>query len=111
MFVDIIGSTGLAQSRDPDAVVAILNTFFDAVVRVVTAEGGLVNKFQGDGALGVFGAPTMLPDHAKRGLRAARALAAELATMGDIAAAIGVSSGEVVAGMDATAAPLRNLHR
>jgi adenylate cyclase len=98
MFVDIIGSTGLAQRKDPDAVVAILNRFFDAVVRVVAIEGGFVNKFQGDGALCLFGTPIPHDDHAARGLRAACALARELAPLGDIAAAIGVSSGEVVAG-------------
>ena len=98
MFVDIIGSTGLTQRREPEAVVAILNRFFDAVVRVVSDEGGFVNKFQGDGALCLFGTPLPVDDHAARALRAARALAAELAPMGDIAAAIGVSSGEVVAG-------------
>jgi adenylate cyclase len=98
LFVDVIGSTGLAQSRDPDAVVSILNRFFDTVVRVVGGEGGFVNKFQGDGALCLFGAPVPQADHAARGLRAARALASELAPMGDIAAAIGVSSGDVVAG-------------
>jgi adenylate cyclase len=103
MFVDIIGSTGLTQRRDPEAVVAILNRFFDAVVRVVASEGGLVNKFQGDGALCLFGTPLPVDDHAARGLRAARALARELAPLGDIAAAIGVSSGEVVAGNVGTA--------
>ena len=98
MFVDIIGSTALTQRKDPDAVVEILNRFFDAVVRCVGAEGGLVNKFQGDGALCIFGAPLAQDDHAARGLRAARALAHELAPLGDVAAAIGVSSGTVVAG-------------
>jgi adenylate cyclase len=98
LFVDIIGSTGLAQRNDPDAVVAILNRFFDTVVRVVAVEGGFVNKFQGDGALCLFGTPIAQSDHATRGLRAARTLARELAPMGDIAAAIGVSSGTVVAG-------------
>ena len=56
----------------PDAVVETLNTFFGAVVRVVAAEGGWVNKFEGDGALCVFGAPASQPDHAARALRAAR---------------------------------------
>jgi adenylate cyclase len=98
MFVDIIGSTALTQRRDADAVVAILNSFFDSVVRVIAVEGGFVNKFQGDGALCVFGAPVQQHDHAVRGLRAARALADELAPNPEIAAAIGVSSGEVVAG-------------
>jgi adenylate cyclase len=98
LFVDIIGSTGLTQRSEPDAVVSILNRFFDTVVRVVGAEGGFVNKFQGDGALCLFGTPVAQADHAARGLRAARNLARELAPMGDIAAAIGVSSGPVVAG-------------
>jgi adenylate cyclase len=98
MFVDVIGSTGLAQRTDPDRVVEILNGFFETVVRCVGAEGGFVNKFQGDGALCIFGAPVEQSDHAARALRAARALAADLSSMGDIAAAIGVSSGLVVAG-------------
>ena len=98
MFVDVIGSTALAQRQDPDAVVETLNRFFDAVVRSVASAGGFVNKFQGDGALCVFGAPVPQGDHAARGLRAARALALELSTLTDITAAIGVSSGTVVAG-------------
>jgi adenylate cyclase len=98
MFVDVIASTRLAQTRTPDEVVAILNAFFDAVVRSVSDEGGLLNKFAGDGAMCVFGAPDEQPDHADRALRAARTLHAKLAALEGIDAAIGVSSGEVVAG-------------
>ena len=102
LFVDLIGSTALAQTRTPDEVVAILNAFFGAVVRVVAAEGGWVNKFEGDGALCVFGAPDHLADHAARALRAARTLRAELVTLAaahpGLDAAIGVASGPVVAG-------------
>ena len=101
MFVDIISSTRLAQTRAPEEVVSILNSFFDAVVRTVTAEDGSINKFQGDGALCIFGAPTHLTDHAARALRAATALRIALISLPDIdgiEAAIGVSSGEVVAG-------------
>lgn len=98
LFVDIIGSTHLAESTDPTDVVAILNEFFGAVVRTVAAEGGIVNKFQGDGALCIFGAPVAQADHADRALRAARALAEALSVLDGIATVIGVSSGEVVAG-------------
>ena len=101
MFVDIIASTRLAQTRAPEEVVSILNSFFDAVVRTVGAEGGLINKFQGDGALCVFGAPANMADHAARALRAAQGLRTELISLPDIdgiEAAIGISSGEVVAG-------------
>ena len=63
------------------------------------AEEGYVLKFEGDGALCVFGAPTEQPDHAERALRAARALRKELRSLSErIDAAIGLSSGQVVHG-------------
>lgn len=102
LFVDLVGSTRLAEQVTPDEVVAVLNALFDAVVTAVTAEGGWVNKFAGDGALCVFGPPSGLPDHAAGALRAARALRPELERLArdhpGFDAGIGVSSGEVVAG-------------
>jgi adenylate cyclase len=102
IFVDVIGSTKLAQSRAPEAVVQILNQFFATVVRVVAAEGGWVNKFEGDGALCIFGAPVTRGDFATRALRAARTLRRELlvlaASNNELDAAIGVSAGTAVAG-------------
>lgn len=99
MFVDVIGSTKLPQRWTPDEVVATLNGFFACIVRCVEAEGGFVNKFEGDGALCIFGAPIAQRDHAARALRAAVALRRELRPLREtIDAAIGISSGEVVAG-------------
>jgi len=95
LFVDIIGSTALTRERSPADVVTILNSFFAIVVACVDAQGGWVNKFEGDGALCVFGAPIEHADHAGSALRAARQLALALH---DIDAGIGVSSGEAVAG-------------
>ena len=57
LFVDLIGSTGLAEEREPEEVVSMLNAFFTDVVQVVAEHGGLLNKFEGDAALCVFGAP------------------------------------------------------
>ena len=95
-FVDLVGSTGLAETYSPSEVVDLLNRFFAAVVTAVGAEGGWVNKFEGDGALCVFGTPADQPDHAARALRAARALCGALTPIAD--AGIGIASGEVVAG-------------
>ena len=95
LFVDIIGSTAMARERSAPDVVALLNDFFAVVVSCVDAEGGWVNKFEGDGALCVFGAPIEQADHASRALRAARHIALALR---EIDAGIGVSSGEAVAG-------------
>jgi adenylate cyclase len=97
VFVDLIGSTALAEKVRPQEVVGFLNSFFDAVVNEVAAEGGWVNKFEGDGCVCVFGAPTSYTDHPVRALRAARQLSSRLDHAG-IGAGIGVSSGEVVAG-------------
>jgi adenylate cyclase len=100
--VDVIGSTQLAQSRAPEEVVTILNQLFATIVRVVSEEGGWVNKFQGDGALCVFGAPVSTSDYAQRALRAARTLRRELLALAMVEpaldAAIGVSAGTAVAG-------------
>jgi adenylate cyclase len=103
MFVDLTGSTALAQRERPETVVGILNEFFAVVVGATTAEGGWVNKFEGDAALCVFGAPEEQPDHAARALRAARRLREELTELARrhpvrLDAGIGVSCGEVVAG-------------
>ena len=57
LFTDIVGSTELASERPPEEVVELLNRFFTVVVEVVAEHGGWVNKFEGDAALAVFGAP------------------------------------------------------
>ena len=102
LFIDVIGSTGLAQQRPPEEVVSMLNAMFNAVVRCVTPEGGWINKFEGDAALCVFGAPRDQPDHAARALRAARSLHGELLALAlehpGLDAGIGVSSGDALAG-------------
>jgi adenylate cyclase len=99
VFVDIIGSTALASDRPPAEVVALLNRFFAVVVEVVTDHGGFVNKFEGDGALAVFGAPTDLVDPAAAALGCARELAARLvAEVPECPAGIGASAGHAVAG-------------
>jgi adenylate cyclase len=99
LFVDVIGSTRLAVREPAERVVAMLNRFFTIVVEVVHAHGGTINKFEGDAALCVFGAPAPQRDHAARALAAARALHDRLDALDDVPpAAIGVATGTVVAG-------------
>ncbi|SIR94727.1 adenylate cyclase [Williamsia sterculiae] len=99
LFVDIVGSTRLAVNRPPREVVDMLNEFFRVVVDVVASHGGFVNKFQGDAALAVFGAPLDLDDFAGSALAAARELRIELErTLGDTDIGIGVSAGKAIAG-------------
>src|SRR5260221_2628706 len=99
LFVDVIGSTSLAAERAPDDVVCLLNRFFGLVVEVASQHDGWVNKFEGDGALCVFGAPGDLHDHAGCALAAARDLNDRLrAELPELEAGIGVAAGTVVAG-------------
>lgn len=99
LFVDLVGSTELASRASPEHVVARLNRFFAVVVDVAAAHGGWVNKFQGDAALCVFGAPTPQDNPAACALGAARALDARLrAELPEARAGIGLSAGPAVAG-------------
>jgi adenylate cyclase len=97
LFVDVIGSTALAETRPAAEVVAALNRFFAVVVDCVEVEDGWVDKFEGDAALAVFGVPSHQDDHVGHGLRAARMLRAAVQGL-DIDVGIGVTTGEVVAG-------------
>ncbi|GAA5046830.1 adenylate/guanylate cyclase domain-containing protein [Nocardia callitridis] len=99
LFIDIVGSTTMAATLPAPEIVAILNRFFGVVVDEVERHGGLLNKFEGDAALAVFGTPATLPDAAGSALACGRAIRARLDTEGaDFVAAIGVAEGRVVAG-------------
>jgi adenylate cyclase len=99
LFIDLVGSTELAHRRPPAEVVELLNEFFCVVVDVVDEQGGTVNKFVGDAALVVFGAPLPPDDAAGGALRAARTLRSRLAEeVPHLDVGIGVSAGLAVAG-------------
>lgn len=99
LFVDLVGSTKLASTRPPAEVVHLLNEFFRVVVDTVGRHGGFVNKFQGDAALAIFGAPIEHPDSSGGALAAARELHDELLpVIGSAEFGIGVSSGRAIAG-------------
>lgn len=98
-FIDLIGSTTLAASRPPTEIVELLNRFFAVIVEEVDRAGGFINKFEGDAALAVFGAPAGIPDPAGGALSAARRIMARIAVaVPEVKAGIGVASGRAVAG-------------
>ncbi len=99
LFVDLVGSTRLAATRPPGEVVSLLNEFFRVVVETTGKNGGFVNKFLGDAALCIFGAPLEHPDAAGAALAAARELHDELVgVLGEAEFGIGVSAGRAIAG-------------
>jgi adenylate cyclase len=99
LFVDLTGSTAMALAMPPAELVRLLNRFFRVVIEVVEESGGLVNKFEGDAALCIFGAPVASDDPSGDALRAARALSERLESeVPEIDFGIGVSAGPAVAG-------------
>jgi adenylate cyclase len=100
VFIDLKGFTSLAERADAREVVAFVNEFLEVTVPTLTRHGGHVNKFVGDGVLGVFGAPVHLDDHADRALAAATELARAVERrFGDrLGIGVGINSGRVLAG-------------
>jgi adenylate cyclase len=99
LFVDLVGSTQLAATIAASEVVSLLNEFFRVVVDTVNRHGGFVNKFQGDAALAIFGAPIEHPDASGAALAASRELHDDLINvLGETDFGIGVSAGRAIAG-------------
>ena len=100
LFADLVGSTELAGSQDPERTRALLNRFYDAMASEISLAGGTVEKFVGDAVMAAFGAPLAQEDHAERALHAALSMQRRLEELfGDaLSLRIGVNSGDVVLG-------------
>jgi len=100
LFADLVGSTELGGSQDPERTRALLDRFYDAMAKEIEQAGGTVEKFVGDAVMAAFGAPAALEDHAERALHAALAMQHTLSDLfGDrLSLRIGVNTGEVVVG-------------
>jgi len=107
LYVDMRGSTSFAEKYQPEEVVSALNGYFEVIILATEAHGGIVNRFVGDAAVCVFGAPRDYRDHADRALQAALAMRDGLAYLNrkretlnlpTLKFGMGLNSGEVVAG-------------
>jgi class 3 adenylate cyclase len=100
MFVDVRDFTPFAEANSAEDTVARLNALFEIVVPAVVEAGGHVNKFLGDGALAVFGAPNDLADHADAAVTAAVLIHRLVAERfrSELRIGIGINTGVVIAG-------------
>src|ERR687894_1424130 len=96
LFVDLVDSSALVRTADPEIVRRRVTRFFDRVSRCIQAHGGTVEKFAGDAVMAAFGVPRAHEDDAERALRAAFAVLEKVRELG-LEARIGVEAGEVVA--------------
>ena len=114
MFADIRNFSAYCEARPPEEAAAVLHAFFSTATRVVEAEGGVIEAFQGDAILAVWNgdpapnsATAAATDHAARALRAAVKLNAAIegvlpdpapAGLEPLALGIGVETGPAMAG-------------
>lgn len=112
LFCDLVGSTALSGVLDPETLRAVTLRYFEAMSAQIVARGGTPEKFIGDAVMAVFGVPVVREDDARRALAAALGMRDALAALNEelratlgitLATRIGVNTGQVVAGGDATA--------
>jgi adenylate cyclase len=107
MFVDMRGSTKLAEARLPFDVVFLINRFLAAVSQAALDAGGQPNQFIGDGTLALFGLEVGAETACRQALRAAARVAANVEQMNrqmkadlpePIRCGIGIHGGDVIVG-------------
>jgi class 3 adenylate cyclase len=74
LFTDLVGSTAMAEGRDPEDVRAILTPYYTRLRDQIEQRGGTVEKFIGDAVMAVFGAPVAHEDDPIRAVLAALAI-------------------------------------
>jgi class 3 adenylate cyclase/tetratricopeptide (TPR) repeat protein len=97
LFCDVVGSTSLGESVDPEALQGLLARYFERMKAIVERYGGSVEKFIGDAVMVVFGVPVVHEDDALRACRAAVAMREAFPAL-EMQGRIGVNTGEVVVG-------------
>jgi adenylate cyclase len=107
LFSDIRNFTSMAEAMTPAQVVSFLNEYFSEMVEAVFEQGGVLDKFIGDGMMAVFGSFGDMPDHPRRAVAAALRMKALLAKINGergvkgqapIQIGIGIHTDEVIVG-------------
>lgn len=108
LFADLRGFTSLTERMHPRILIErILNRYFTAMTEVLHRHEGTVDKFLGDGLIGVFGTPIARPDDPQRALLTAVDMQRAFSVLNtswrnelglDIGLGIGISYGRAVVG-------------
>jgi len=107
LFADVRGFTGFAEAHDPHTVVEALNRILHRLVEAVSRNGGILDKFLGDGLLAFFEVAESRAGAARREITAGIEMQGEFArliadpedsSLRGIGLGVGISSGEVIVG-------------
>jgi len=108
LFIDLAGSTSIAERLDPEDLRTVLSVYFNVTSRRIVQFGGTIDKYIGDAVMAVVGAPVAHEDDAARSIDAALAIQADMRLENDeldrrygvrLTLRTGINTGEVVAGM------------
>lgn len=107
LFADIRGFTRMSEKMEPQEVVELLNEFFAEMTDLIFDNGGMLDKYLGDGIMSVFGAPLAKPDDALRSAKTAVEMQRALTRLNrnweargqpPLQMGVGVNTGAVTAG-------------
>jgi class 3 adenylate cyclase/tetratricopeptide (TPR) repeat protein len=101
LFCDLVGFTSASEVADPEDTRGVLDSYFRTVRAQIEAHGGVVEKFIGDAAVGVFGVPASHEDDPERAVRAGLRILVEAERLAGVGGAplrvrIGISTGEAL---------------
>jgi len=100
MFVDIRNFTGQVERLAPQQSLQMLNAFLTVVTDTIQVHGGVVDKYLGDGAMALFGAPVTRADDASRAVACALAIRDEVAELEVVLAAKGLPHPQLALGLN-----------
>ena len=101
MFTDLVGSTALSTTLDPEDLRSVIGAYHKCVAETVARFDGFVARYMGDGVLIYFGYPHAHEDDAERAVRAGLAIIEAIGKLGiqePLRVRIGVATGLVVVG-------------
>jgi class 3 adenylate cyclase len=102
LFCDLVGFTARSDQADPEDVGALLRPYHTRLRAEIERLGGTLDKFIGDGAMAVFGAPVAHEDDPERAVRCALGVLAAIDELNqaypslDLAIRIGITTGEAL---------------
>lgn len=98
IFVDIQGFTKLSDKLGPMGTAELLNEYFDIITDAVFKYNGTIDKFIGDAAMAIFGAPLQDKNSTEMAVRAAIDIQREIIKLNKFKIRIGINTGQAVIG-------------
>jgi class 3 adenylate cyclase len=103
LFADLVGFTAFSEGRDAEEVRELQDRYFATVREIIGRYGGIVEKFIGDAAMALWGAPVAHEDDAERAVRAGLDLVDGVRGLGaGLELRVGILTGEAAVSLGAT---------